>query len=126
MKRELGFGRCGLACCLCSENDVCAGCDSGSCPDKDRCENRRCSAEKGLGGCFACAEVLQCTKGLLQKVKPRAFTLFIRRRGKEALLDVLEQNESRGVVYHRSGVNGDYDAFETPQQLLCFLGDGPP
>lgn len=69
MKRELGFGRCGLACCLCSENDVCAGCDSGNCPDKDRCENRRCSAEKGLSGCFACAEVLQCTKGLLQKVK---------------------------------------------------------
>ena len=82
--------------------------------------------EKGLGGCFACAQAAQCTKGLLQKVKPRAFTLFIRRRGKEALLDVLEQNESRGVVYHRSGVNGDYDAFETPQQLLCFLGDGPP
>lgn len=48
MKRELGFGRCGLACCLCSEKDVCAGCDSGSCLDKDRCENRRCSAEKGL------------------------------------------------------------------------------
>lgn len=23
MKRELGIGRCGLACCLCSENDKC-------------------------------------------------------------------------------------------------------
>lgn len=34
MKRELGIARCGLACCLCSENDKCAGCNSGDCPDK--------------------------------------------------------------------------------------------
>lgn len=26
MKRELGIARCGLACCLCSENDHCGGC----------------------------------------------------------------------------------------------------
>ena len=26
MKRELGIARCGLACCLCSENVVCKGC----------------------------------------------------------------------------------------------------
>ena len=29
MKRELGIARCGLACCLCSENAACSGCDSG-------------------------------------------------------------------------------------------------
>ncbi len=29
MKRELGIARCGLACCLCSENVNCAGCNSG-------------------------------------------------------------------------------------------------
>ena len=26
MKRELGIARCGLACCLCSENITCKGC----------------------------------------------------------------------------------------------------
>ncbi len=26
MKRELGIARCGLACCLCSENAECKGC----------------------------------------------------------------------------------------------------
>lgn len=46
MKRELGIARCGLACCLCSENVACAGCDSGECPDKDWCENRKCSISK--------------------------------------------------------------------------------
>ena len=31
MKRELGIARCGLACCLCSENDKCSGCNTGEC-----------------------------------------------------------------------------------------------
>lgn len=46
MKRELGIARCGLACCLCSENTHCAGCNSGQCPDKDWCQNRNCSMER--------------------------------------------------------------------------------
>ena len=48
MKRELGIARCGLACCLCSENEHCNGCNSGDCPDKDWCENRKCSFEKSV------------------------------------------------------------------------------
>ena len=46
MKREPGIARCGLACRLCSENDHCLGCSSAKCPDKDWCENRKCSIEK--------------------------------------------------------------------------------
>lgn len=30
MRKELGIARCGLACCLCSENTTCHGCDSGN------------------------------------------------------------------------------------------------
>lgn len=47
MKRELGIARCGLACCLCAENTHCTGCNSGECPDKEWCENKKCSIEKG-------------------------------------------------------------------------------
>lgn len=71
MKRELGIARCGLACCLCSENVTCGGCDSGDCPDKDGCENRACSMERGLSHCFACEE--GCRKGLLGKIKLRVY-----------------------------------------------------
>lgn len=46
MKREMGIARCGLACCLCSANDTCAGCNSGECADRNWCENRNCSMEK--------------------------------------------------------------------------------
>ena len=64
MKRELGIARCGLACCLCSENITCHGCNSGECPDKDWCENRKCSILKKFGHCYDCKEI--CSKGLFK------------------------------------------------------------
>lgn len=123
MKRELGIARCGLACCLCSENESCGGCGSGGCPDKDWCENRRCSIEKGVSHCFEC-ENKECRKGLLGKIKPYGFTEFARKYGEEHLLDCLERNEKNGVVYHRSGINGDYDDFESAEKLMYFIETG--
>ena len=122
MKRELGIARCGLACCLCSENEHCRGCNSGECPDKDWCENRSCSMEKGVEACFACAG--DCRKGLLSKIKPYGFTVFARRFGLETLLDCLEENERIGVVYHRQGIMGDYDDFEDVEALIRFISTG--
>ena len=66
MKRELGIARCGLACCLCSENVKCNGCMSEDCPDKDWCVNRKCSMEKEIIACHACKD--ECKKGLLGKM----------------------------------------------------------
>ena len=121
MKRELGIARCGLACCLCSENARCAGCNSGDCPDKPWCENRKCSLEKGIVGCYTCDD---CRKGMLTKIKPYGFTLFARRYGVEALLDCLERNEKAGVVYHREGIVGDYDDFTDAEKLIEFIRTG--
>ena len=122
MKRELGIVRCGLACCLCSENTTCSGCDSGECPDKDWCENRKCSLAKELAHCYECDE--RCTKGLLGKIKPYAFTQFVKRYGEKYLLDCLERNEKNGVVYHREGVTGDYDGFDDAETLIEFIKTG--
>ena len=122
MKRELGIARCGLACCLCSENERCRGCDSGDCPDRAWCENRSCSIEKGVDACFACTA--ECRKGLLAKIKPYGFTLFARRFGMETLLDCLEENEKNGVVYHRQGIVGDYDDFDDVEALIRFISTG--
>lgn len=61
MKRALGIARCGLACCLCSENVKGNGCDSNECPDNDRCENKKCSIEKGFSHCYQCQE--ECKRG---------------------------------------------------------------
>ncbi len=122
MKRELGIARCGLACCLCSENTRCGGCDTEACPGTSWCENLRCSLEKGLAGCRDCKE--DCRKGMLAKSKPYGFTLFAKRYGAEALLDCLERNERAGVVYHREGVTGDYDGFDDVEALIRFIQDG--
>lgn len=123
MKRELGIARCGLACCLCSENTTCSGCNSGECPDNDRCENKKCSLEKGVAHCYECGSA-DCRKGLLSKIKAYTFSLFAREYGEEQLLDCLERNEQRGVVYHREGVNGDYDDFDDAEQLISFIQTG--
>lgn len=122
MKRELGIGRCGLACCLCSENTHCAGCNSEECPGTEWCENRQCSMKKSLSHCFSCTE--DCNKGLLSKMKPCSFTVFVKRYGIEELLDCLERNEKNGIVYHREGISGDYDNFTDSEDLIRFIRTG--
>lgn len=116
MKPELGIARCGVACCLCSENATCTGCDSGNCPDKEWCENRKCSKIKH---CYECDD--PCRKGILEKIKPYAFTVSAHRYGVEELLYCLERNEKNGGIYHRNGARGDYDDFDNLEKLLEFI-----
>ena len=122
MKSELGIGRCGLACCLCSENLHCSGCNTGECPDKDWCENRKCSIDKSLSHCFECDT--ECRRGLLSKIKPYGFTLFAKRYSIAELLNCLERNEKAGVIYHREGITGDYDDFDNVEELIQFIKTG--
>ena len=122
MKRELGIARCGLACCLCSENNTCGGCHSESCHDAQWCENKKCSEARGVDYCFQCKE--DCKLGQLAKVKPYGFSLFAMRYGVETLLDCLERNEKNGIVYHRDGILGDYDSFADVEKLIEFIKTG--
>ena len=79
MKRELGIARCGLACCLCSENVKCKGCGQDGfleldwCKDAEWCENRKCCIAKDITSCYECGEK-DCRKGLFaEKIKPLGF-----------------------------------------------------
>lgn len=130
MKRELGIARCGLACCLCSENNICKGCKKDGfvelswCKDANWCENRNCSINKRLNGCYECKDS-SCRKGLFkEKIKPLAFTEFVRRYGLEELLNCLERNEQKGIVYHRQEIIGDYDDFNDIEKLIKFIKYG--
>ena len=58
------------------------------------------------------------------KIKPYTFTMFIKKYGEDKLLDCLEENEKKGIVYHRDGINGDYDDFEDVDQLMNFILTG--
>ncbi len=130
MKRELGIASCGLACCLCSENVQCKGCrrdgflELSWCKDAEWCENRRCGIDKGLAGCYECTPA-ECSKGLYKdKIKAVAFAEYARRYSVDALLDRLEENERRGIVYHREGIMGDYDEFDDLEELIRFISTG--
>ncbi len=39
---------CGLACCVCSENKGCVGCQDGGCESHGWCKNDNCCKEKGI------------------------------------------------------------------------------
>ena len=101
MKRELGIARCGLACCLCSENVVCKGCKRDGfkelswCKDAEWCEVRKCGIAKNISGCYECEPA-----------------------------DCLERNEKAGIVYHREGIMGDYDDFDDLEELIQFIKTG--
>ena len=121
MKRELGIARCGLACCLCSENPHCRGCLAEDCSGREWCEVRKCSTEKGFAHCYECGEAESCQKGIMNKLKPKAFTLFAKRRGAEHLLSCLERNEAKGVKYHTDGITGDYDGCNNIEEIFGML-----
>lgn len=124
MKRELGLGFCGLACCLCSENDACSGCRSGGCRDRETCKCYRCCTEHNYTGCWECPD-FPCEGTILDKPRIRAFTRFAAQYGEERLLDCLERNERAGVVYHDPGaLTGDYDRAESEKALFRLLLEG--
>ena len=125
MRRENGIARCGLACCVCCEQDDCRGCDSEDCRYKDACQNRKCSREKGLRYCSECPET-DCRKDVLAELKPRVFNEFVRRYGIDKLMDCLERNEAAGIVYHRSKTDlyGDYDVPDNIEDIIQLILTG--
>lgn len=126
MIREKGLAYCGLACCVCAQNDVCAGCRSDACQGRDWCFNRGCCIGKGLDGCWEC-DAFPCGKGLLAKTRARAFARFAAEHGEDALLDALEKNEQAGMVYHYEGqLVGDYDASDTEDGVIGLILHGKP
>ena len=61
---------------------------------------------------------------MLNKIKLYGFILFVKKYGEKQLLDCLERNERSGSVYHREGVDGDYDDFENVEDLFLFIKTG--
>lgn len=61
---------------------------------------------------------------MLNKIKLYGFILFVKKYGEKQLLDCLERNERSGIVYHREGVDGDYDDFENVEDLFLFIKTG--
>ena len=61
---------------------------------------------------------------MLSKIKPYMFSLLAERYGEEKLPDCPESNAKNGVIYHREGINGDYDDFSDIEKLIEFIKTG--
>lgn len=121
MVRERGLAYCGLACCLCGSRADCPGCREEGCEARGWCKNFNCCREKRLSGCWEC-EAFPCEDSMLDKLKPRAFSKFVRQYGEEMLLDCLEKNEKAGVIYHIPGsITGEYDAVGSEEAVFELL-----
>ncbi len=119
---EKGIAYCGLACCLCSENQNCAGCRNEGCTGKGSCAVFRCCKDNGRAGCWECPD-FPCDAGILQKnPRTRAFVRFTAKYGEDDLLQLLERNEQHGFLYHYPGrLTGDYDLPQTENEILRLL-----
>jgi hypothetical protein len=109
MDKTKGFGYCGLACCICSENAACPGCRNAGCRDKDWCKSFGCAPKKGLAGCWACVD-FPCDNPIFAKPRVRTFARLLDELGEEKFIAILTVNEEAGIVYHYPGqLVGDYD-----------------
>lgn len=115
---------CGLACCVCSENKDCIGCQDGGCEIHGWCKNYNCCKEKGLNGCWECAE-FPCGGSMLDKLRIRVFAEFARRYGADELERCLLRNKEKGIIYHYDGqLVGDYDRCQTEEEIIDIIKTG--
>ncbi|MCL2285351.1 MAG: DUF3795 domain-containing protein [Firmicutes bacterium] len=121
-QEQRGIGYCGLACVLCSSED-CPGCVAKT-ADGHGCNIGKCTAAKGIEGCFACSGN-PCGEAMLQNKRIRAFNRFAQEFGTQALIDRLRVNHENGIAYHKPGEStGDYDTFETEEEVYRVLRYG--
>ena len=119
-----GFGYCGLACDYCQDNPNCVGCKKGGCPEKEACKNYQCCTSKNYKYCFECPG-FPCEDSILHKLRIRTFCQYIQRYGEEDLKKHLEENCKKGIVYHYQNKHiGDYDQFDTENEIIEFIKNG--
>ena len=97
---------CGLSCDHCFLKAWCGGCrtaynccSNAACSPNRVCPNAACCRGKGLDGCYACAELIDCPKGFYASGKDanavKAMALYIGRHGKTALLGAMDRLHER-------------------------------
>lgn len=125
--QNLSVAYCGLICGLCSQDGSCDCRGNNHCGKRlspEGCYQYNCCREKGYAGCWDCPKA-PCGMDMLapSKVKMRAFVRAIHEDGMEAFAGYIQRNAESGLVYHRSGILGDYD-LDDEEQVLTLLRTG--
>lgn len=114
----VGIACCGLACCLCSKNEHCSGCNLGDGPDKDFGREPQMFYSKGNN-------MVMSVKRIAARVCYRKISCiashYLQNDTEKNYYIVLNSNKQNGVVYHRKGIVGDYDVFDNIEKLITFI-----
>ncbi len=118
---ENSIAYCGLVCSFCCPDGKCSCKSENNCGKRlspNGCYQFSCCNSKGLNGCWECSDS-PCDKDMLapDKIKMRAFVQCIKEDGIKKFIGYLEKNEKDGIVYHRSGITGDYDLSDEKEVL---------
>lgn len=110
---ENSVAYCGLICSFCYPDGKCSCKSNNHCGKRlstEGCYQYNCCISKGINGCWEC-DGAPCDKDMIatDKIKMRAFIRCIKEDGMQKFIGYLEKNQNNGIVYHRSGVVGDYD-----------------
>lgn len=115
---------CGLICLFCRTDGGCNCKSENNCGKRlspNGCYQYTCCTSKGINGCWECVDS-PCGKDMLaeDKIKMRAFVRCIKEDGIDKFINYLEENTKLGIVYHKTGVVGDYD-LPTEDEVLKLL-----
>ena len=117
-----GVAFCGLACCVCGENETCVGCRQEGCRDKDWCKSFNCCKKTNKKGCWDCENFPCGDNSILQKMRVQTFAKFIKQYGEEKLIKAMRLNEADGVLYHYPNqLVGDYDLLQNEDEMIRLL-----
>ena len=100
---EGSIAYCGLVCRLCFLADKCDGCKTQNnrcernCSDQG-CFQKQCCEAGNRDGCWECADIYRCEKGIYSNGnhKVKAFAIAIREDGKENFISHIMRNIARG------------------------------
>lgn len=118
---------CGLICTLCNPDGKCSCRGEKHCGKRlspNGCYQYECCTKKNIRGCWECSEA-PCGIDMLakNKIKLRAFIRCLKEDGLDKFCEYIIKNMENGIVYHRSGIYGDYD-LETEDEVLNLLRYG--
>lgn len=121
---EKSIAYCGLLCDLCNPYGGCnckSDNNSGKRLSPQGCYQYTCCVEKGIKGCWECADS-PCGKDMLapNKIKMRTFVRCIKEDGIDKFISCIVYNKKQGIIYHKTGAFGDYD-LKTEEAVLQLL-----
>ena len=126
IKKSIAY--CGLICCLCSSDGSCDCKRDNHCGRKTSakgCFQYNCCTARGFNGCWECPDFC-CNKDMFDEehLRFKTFVKCIKEDGIEAFSQYILRNLENGILYHRSGIHGDYDDFDTEEKILHLLRTG--